>query len=248
MAPLDRALARAHRQGEVAVAEDLDLDVAWLLEVALEIDRVLSEGGARPVGAGAKRLEQLALVSGHLHADPSAAGRRLDQQRIADRRGRCLRGDRLAHVPLRARHDRHARSAHHGPRLRFVLDRAHRGRRRPDEDDAVPGAGLGELRLLGEEAVAGVDRLRSGLLRRRGSEPDGLVARLHVQRVRVRVRIHGDGLDAERPSGPCDAASDLAAVGDEDLFEHAVKSSVRGAQSTPEKPSPAALTALASRA
>jgi len=80
MTALDRTLARAHRQGEVAVAEDLDLHVTRLLEVALEVDRVFSEGGPRTIGAGAKCLEQLALVARHLHPDPAAARCRLHQQ------------------------------------------------------------------------------------------------------------------------------------------------------------------------
>jgi hypothetical protein len=39
--------------------------------------------------------------------------------------------------------------------------------RRADEDQAGIGAGMGEAGVLGQEAVAGVDRLRAVALRRR---------------------------------------------------------------------------------
>ena len=103
--------------------------------------------------------------------------------------------------------------------------------RRADEDEARVGARLREVGLLGEEAVAGMDGLRAGLLRRgehlggveialarrRGPEAHRLVARLHVQRVRVGVGKHRDRLDTERPRGPRDAAGNLSTIGDEDL-------------------------------
>ena len=132
--------------------------------------------------------------------------------------------------------------AHHRPRLGLVLDRAHRAGRWPDEDEIAVGASLRELRLLGEKAVSGMDGTSAGPLRRRdhllaveialaggrGPEPHGFVGRLHVQSVRVCVRIDGDGLDAERACRPRDAAGDLATVRDEDLFEQSVKPSVKG--------------------
>jgi hypothetical protein len=86
--------------------------------------------------------------------------------------------------------------------------------RRADERDAGRGASAREAFVLGQEAVARVDRLRAAALRdledlaavevafarRRRSEPVGLVARGDVKRVRVGVRIDGDGADA-----PCAA-------------------------------------------
>ena len=43
-----------------------------------------------------------------------------------------------------------------------------------------------------------------------------------MQRLAVRLRIHGYGLHVEFSTGANDAESDLAAVGDQDLFKHAV--------------------------
>src|SRR5205807_10425324 len=96
MTSLDAALALAEVQGvPVGVGEHLDLDVARLLDVALEEDGGVAEG---PLGGAPRRLEpgpQLGLVAGDAHADATAAGARLDEHRVAHP-GR--RGDRLLGV------------------------------------------------------------------------------------------------------------------------------------------------------
>jgi hypothetical protein len=43
---------------------------------------------------------------------------------------------------------------------------------------------------------------------------------LNVQRVLVRIRIDRDSLHAKLPAGPQDPDGDLAAIGNQDLFEH----------------------------
>ena len=48
-----------------------------------------------------------------------------------------------------------------------------------------------------------------------------LVGHLDMQRVAVGVGVDRDGLDAHAPRGLDDAAGDLAAIGDQDLVEHA---------------------------
>ena len=103
-----------------------------------------------------------------------------------------------------------------------------------DEDDARLSERLGESGALGEEPVAGVDRLGARLfagrddlvddeigLRRRGrADGDRLVGHFDVQRVLVGFGIDGDGLDPHPARGLDDPAGDFAAIGDENLFEH----------------------------
>ena len=105
---------------------------------------------------------------------------------------------------------------------------------RADEDDPGVLAGLRERRVLGEEAVAGVDRLGARalgdvedlldaqvVLRGRPlAEVVGLVGALDVQRVAVELGVDGDERDAELLQRAHDADGDLAAVGDQDLGEH----------------------------
>ncbi len=77
---------------------------------------------------------------------------------------------------------------------------------------------------LGAGLAAGLDDLvdeQIGLGGRRRADGDGLVRHLDVQGVAVGFRIDGDRLDAELARRLDDAAGDLAAVGDQDLLEHA---------------------------
>ena len=95
---------------------------------------------------------------------------------------------------------------------------------------------LGEVRVLGEEAVARVDRVGAGLL---GDADDlrdiqvgadrvarladlvGLVGLQAVQRIAVLVGEDGDGAGAQFICRPERADGDFTAVGHEDLLEHA---------------------------
>ena len=104
-----------------------------------------------------------------------------------------------------------------------------------DEDDAGLRQRHGKCLALGQEAVAGVHGLGAGLAAgvddlvddevglggRRGTDGDSLVRHLHMQAVPIGFGIDRNGLDAELPRALDDAAGDLAAVGDQDLLEHA---------------------------
>src|SRR5262249_5781325 len=85
VAALDRAVALAQVDDiAVAVGEDLHLDVARVLAVALDVDGRVREV-LLPLPAG--RLERtlgLGSVTHDLHALAAAAGCRLDQERVAD--------------------------------------------------------------------------------------------------------------------------------------------------------------------
>src|SRR6185295_16224631 len=86
-----------------------------------------------------------------------------------------------------------------------------------------------------QEPIAGVDRLRAGgtrrlddafaaqvaVFRRGAADVHRLVAGLHVLGIGVGVGVHGDRADAELARGGGNAAGDFAAVGDQDLGEHA---------------------------
>ena len=102
-------------------------------------------------------------------------------------------------------------------------------RGRADEGEPGAGAGAGEAGVLGEEAVAGMDRVGAGAPRR---VDDGVAAQVGLRRGGsgqshrlvglgdegsscVGVGEHRDGGDAHLPAGAEDAPCDLAAVGDE---------------------------------
>src|SRR5438874_1938164 len=101
---------------------------------------------------------------------------------------------------------------------------------RSDEDEAGLGDGLSEVRVLRQEAIAGVDGRRprassdlddaSGvevaLARCRRSDRVRGVRGAHMKRIAIDIAIDGDRANAEVVAGADDAKRDLAAIGDED--------------------------------
>ncbi len=120
-------------------------------------------------------------------------------------------------------------------RPRLVAGEVQDRGRGTDEGDPLALAGLGEQRVLGEEAVAGIDRVGARL---DGLGHDrlvvevgphgvagladlvGLVGLEAVLGLAVLVREDGDGAGAELGRGAEGADGDLTSVGDEDLAEH----------------------------
>ena len=107
-------------------------------------------------------------------------------------------------------------------------------RRRTDEGDPGRLAGLGKGGVLGQEAVAGVDRLRpcrpgggqhsldvqvtfAGRCR---ADAHRLVSFPDVGRAGVGVGEHRNGCHPHAAQGADDPAGDGAAVSDQDLVEH----------------------------
>ncbi len=235
VAALHRAVALEQVDAvAVRVGEDLDLDVARAGDVLLDQHLVVAEAGDRFALARGERVGEILAPFDQAHALAAAAGRRLDQHRVAD--PVCFgmeQGGRLV-VAVVARRQRHVGGAHQLLGRRLRAHRADRRGRRADEDDAAGGAGVGEAGVLGQEAVAGVDRLRAGAPRgvedalgdevgfaRRGrAEQHRLVGQPDVARVGVGLGIDGDGADAHAPGGLDDPAGDFSAVGNEDLGEH----------------------------
>jgi hypothetical protein len=233
--PLQRALPLAEVDDlPEAVAEDLDLHVPRLGQVLLEVEGAVRE---RPLGLHGGELErgrELLPVPGDAHPAPAAARDRLQQDRVADPLGdpeRLLRrGDRTGTPGNR----RDARLLRRVLRRRLVAHPADRVGRRADPGEADLLEDLREVRVLGEEPVARMDRVGPGDLRRRderrdvevggrgGRRPDAdrFVGGFDVQGVAVDRRVDGDGRDAELLARGDDPQGDLPAVRDEDLAEH----------------------------
>ncbi len=200
VAALDRAVPLVEVHGvAVAVGQNLHLDVARTQKVLLDVDGVVAEGRA---GLGLRGHEvdlEFLDVARDAHPLAAAARRRLDQDREADLlgEGECLvvgLDDSVA-----ARHRRHAGGGHGLARDRLVAHPLDGVRRRADEDDARILACAREVGVLGEEAVARVDRLRAGLKRRRDD-----VGHVEVrQRRRTPVRCRRRGPPSRRAASPC---------------------------------------------
>ena len=234
---LRRAVALADADdASVAVAEDLDLDVTRPRDVFFEKGTgVLEVARTEPSHRFEGAIERL-FVGAETKPDAAAARGALQHHRVADaRRGElCFRD--VGEDPGTGQ-ERDVRRL--GDLARRVLQAEFPDliRRGTDERNAVRFDGLGELGVFAQEAVPRMDRLRArvergaedlrgiqiALTRRRGPDADRFVGRRHVERAAVGFGVDGDGSDAHAPEGTDHAASDLAAIGNEDLAEHARK-------------------------
>jgi len=135
----------------------------------------------------------------------------------------------------RPRNDGDVGVVHHASRVRLLAEPLHRLARRADPGDPVRRLDAGgEVGVLGEEPVSGVDRVGAGRLRglddrrpveirvgRAGrSHVVGLVRVSDVTRVFVRVAVHGDGVDTQLRTGAHHPNRYLPAVRDQNLVEH----------------------------
>ena len=137
VAALDRALAFAEvHDGAVCVADDLDLDVARVVDVALEEHRVVAEGGARLALGARDGLEEFGLVAHDAHAAAAAAVARLDQHGPADLVGGFHDGGVVHAGEVSAREHRHAGVLHDLARADLGAHELDRFGRRAHEREA----------------------------------------------------------------------------------------------------------------
>ena len=214
MAPLHRAVPLAEGDDvPVRVGEQLNLDVPRPLEVALEVEPPVAERADRLALGGLEGVVELGRVTDDAHTAPAPARGGLDDEREADLLSRPLGQGRdagLARDPLRRE---------------LVPAEPQRLRRRPDPRQPGGFHRLGEAGVLGEEPVAGMDRVRARLLRcpdvllgvEVARDLDRLVGGAAVERARVVGRDHGHGCDPALTAGAEDAQRDLAAVRNEQL-------------------------------
>src|SRR5690606_1891650 len=182
VAALHRALALAEVQYlAVYVGQHLDLDVAWSLEILLDVDAVVAERLPRLALCTLERALHLRRTAHDTHPLAATASRGLEQHGIAERL-RCSHCSRHVDKWLRsARYHRHTRRDHATSRLRLVAHRLDRGRGRPDEDKAGVLDRPGEWSTLGEEAVTGMDCIAS-------ASPSHVEQHLHPQVALTRRR------------------------------------------------------------
>ena len=241
-AALDAAFALPEmRDAAVPVAEDLHLDVAGTGDELFDVDLGTAERGAGLGLAASEGRLQLIGRPHHARAATAAPGDRLDDHRAAraergEEGARLVEGDGVIET---AAH-RDGRVGGGGPGARLVAEQLQVLHVRPDEGQPRLGAHPREVAALGEEAVAGVDGVAAGRLRRRdqrlGIQVGGralsgqrvaCIRHAHMQAAGVVLGMDGDGRYAEVGRGAGDADGDLAPVGDQQL-RHAHGSGSRG--------------------
>jgi hypothetical protein len=163
VAALDRAVALAQVHAvAVAIEDHLDLDVTPALDEALEDETVVAEGRHRLAPRGREGVREAGGVPDRAHPLATAAGRRLDDEREADaRRGTGQRTVGLV-GPVIAGQDRNTQRRRQPPRRGLVAHRPDGSGRWADPADPGGPDRLREVRVLGEEAEARVERVGTG--------------------------------------------------------------------------------------
>ena len=147
-------------------------------------------GAERPLGLVAGplvRVGQVGVGGDHPDAAATTTGRRLEHQRVADLRGGRLRRLQGVHPATTPRRDRYADLLGDQLGADLVAEFPHRLGARTDEGHPDPGAQLGEVRVLGDEAPAHPRRV--GLRLDQSTLEDGVV---EVRPVRGRAEVVGE--------------------------------------------------------
>ena len=208
--------------------------MARALHIFLDQHRVVTEAVDRFAFARCQRCVEVLCRVNRAHALAPAAGAGLDQHRITDLQCLGLEQRRILIRRVVTRHQRHAGLFHQSLGLRLESHRLDRRRRWSDKDQSSVGAGLRKGRVLAQESVARMDRLRAaglGGLQNgfpaqitvfwcAGADVDGLITRQYMFGSRVGVRIHRHRPDAQTARRGRDPAGDFAAIGNQDFVEH----------------------------
>ena len=233
MPPLHRAVPLEQMDKiAVLVAEKLHFDVPRAGDEFFDEDFVAAEGVERFALGLFEVVRQLAGLQHHAHAAPAATLGRFEHDRIAELGGDFRGFVQAADGAEAAGEDRHLGLFGDFARGRFVAELLERLDFRADERHARRFARAGQFRILGQKAIAGVDRIDVVLAAdgdqifdveiradrfARLANLVRLVGLEAVQGVPVLVRIDRDRADAQLMGGAEHADGDFAAVGHHQL-------------------------------
>ncbi len=232
MPSLQAALAFAEREHlPVGIRDYLDFDVPRRRHDLLDIDGAVGEGRRRLRCATRPCFVDLRRVVDGAHAATAAASQRLDHHAGAGRQvsKECMGGGQRG-GPGRARHHWHAMLACQCAGACLVAEQPQHVGCRADEGQAGVEACLREIRVLGQEAIAGMDQLAARAAsgahhlldievgaRAAARQRHGFIGLAHVQRVAVVLAVHGHARHAQGRGRAGDADGDFATVGDQEL-------------------------------
>ena len=195
----------------VRVGDELHLDVPRVLDVLLHVHAGVLERLLGFLSRLLQAADEFRFLASDSHPLAAAAGRGLDENRIADFLGGLERGLVVGDESLAAGDGRDF-GFHRGRASRhFIAEPRHRLVAGADEHDLALLADLGEVRVLGEKPVARMNRLSAADLARaddpldlqialgRRRRPDAirLVGQRQVMRPAIPLAKHSHGLNAE---------------------------------------------------
>src|SRR6476646_3272296 len=217
----------------MAIGHDLKFNVARIYDKLFQIHLIVSKCFLRLMTRAMESRFKAGLIVRGAHPAAAAAARRLNHHRIAKllcdfhRLFLCL-NDSIA-----AGRYRHADFAGSRTSSVLVAHRLHRTRGRADELDVAAFADFHEMRVLSEEAIAGMNRVNIADLGRahdpidfqialkagRRTDTDRFIGELDVQRIDVCLRIDRESANAEFLAGANYPQRDLSAISNENFLE-----------------------------
>ena len=222
------------------VGQHLHLDVAGALHGFFEEQCAVAERRLGLAAAAGEGFGHLAGLGDQPHAAPTTAGRGFEHDGIAESLGDLGRRFGRAEGAVAAGDGRHAQLGGQAPRRDLVAEQRESLGARPDEGQTLGRAGPGEGGVLGQEAIAGMHAVAAALERGGDQGRDVEIGRHRitarsadrpamggdpgVQTQGVGRREDADALHPQRIGGAGDPDGDLAPVGDQDPFEHVVRS------------------------
>ena len=216
------------------VRENLEFDVMRIDDELLDVNRAVSKSLFRLRACGVEGRAETGFVMRGAHATTATARDRFDHERITNpaRDLQCL----LLRLDNSVTARRHGNSGFAGMGARGILvaHRMHRAGRRPDELDLAALAHFGEVRVLGEKTVAGMDRIDVAYFRGahdaidlqvtfgtgRCADANRFIGQLDVERIDIRFRINSERPDSQLLASADDAQGNLAPIRDENFLKH----------------------------
>src|ERR1039458_520767 len=238
VAPLNRALAFSQADDvAVLVAQHLELDVARVHDIALQVKVAVAEGGRRlrlrlPVETG-----QFVFIAYNAHAPPPAARRGFEDDGKTDLPRPLARFSIGGDYAVGAGKDGHTVLLHRGSSFFFFAHQPDDIGSGPDELDVTGLAHFREVGVFGKQAITRVDGVHVRDLGRadhrgnveitlrqlRWADANRFIGEAHVQRIPVRLAVDRHRADVEFLACANDAQRNLAAVRNQNLLKHDVK-------------------------
>ena len=232
---LDRTIAFVEvNQSAVFVAEELDLDMLRALNELFEKDIGNAERGGRLLLCGLDGIREFVGGIHRSHPAAPAAHRRLHHHGIAEFLRQHFRIVDRRHRLVTARENRHVRELCNRACRDFIAELAENRRVRADERDICFVAGPREVRILGQEPIARVDRIDADVFGERHDtgnveiRTNRLAGFAHairfvglepVQCEAVFVRVNRHGADAEFVRRTEHADGDFTTIRHEQFLE-----------------------------
>ena len=227
------ALEQMH-QLAVGIAKHLHFDVTRTPHQLFEIDLVIAESRRSLATRGIDRIAEFSLGLDGAHAATTATPARLEHQRIAYLCRQATRGIQVIRQRTGRWHHRHTGTLRQFARRHLVAELTHHRRARPDEGNPGRRTGLGEIGVLGQEAVARMDCVHLGLARNADDVGDvevgldrllarphlvGLVGLETMEGKAVFMRIDADRADVHLARGTEHPNGDFTAVRDQNAAD-----------------------------